>query len=143
MLQKLVKNVSAGHASSASGTIVSIIAADVRIVGNIISQGDLQIDGQVEGNITCQTLVVGELARISGEVTAERVKVHGELTGKINATVISITHTARVLGDVTHESLEVEVGAQMEGHCIRKGGISRPEPRRIEVAVAELEPAET
>lgn len=123
MLQKLAKShgIGGGHAPArASG--LSVIGPDVRIVGDIITQGEMQIDGQVEGDITCQTLVVGEGARIAGEVSAETVRVHGELAGKINATSVVIAKSARVVGDVTHDTLEIEAGAHLEGHIIRKGG---------------------
>ena len=123
MLRKLVRaGSSATNSSSRSGAPLSVIGPDVRIVGDIITQGEMQIDGQVEGDITCQTLVVGEGARISGEVTAECVKVHGELHGKIHAGTILIAKSAKVVGDVTHDSLEIEAGAQIEGHIARKGG---------------------
>jgi len=133
MLQKFVKSVSSGGGAASPGLVLSVIAPDVRIVGDIISKGEVQVDGQVDGDITCVTLVVGEGARICGEVSAEHVKVHGELSGKINATVICLARSARVIGDVTHESLEIEAGAHVEGHCIRKApGLPKAEPKRIE-----------
>ncbi|WP_245644197.1 bactofilin family protein [Magnetospirillum moscoviense] len=120
MFRKLAKvnPMGGGHAKSA--VPLSVIGPDVRIVGDIFTQGEMQIDGQVEGDIACQNLVVGEGARISGEVTAETVHVHGELRGKITATTISIAHSAKVIGDITHCSLEIEAGAEVEGHFARK-----------------------
>jgi len=79
MLRKLANaapSLGGGH-SARSGSHLSVIGPDVRIVGDIITQGEMQIDGQVEGDITCQTLVVGEGARITGEVSADSVRVHG------------------------------------------------------------------
>jgi cytoskeletal protein CcmA (bactofilin family) len=134
MLQKLVRN---SHSSShhAQPAILSVISPNVRIVGDIVSQGEVHVDGEIDGNITCQVLTIGEGARISGEVTAESVKVHGELSGKINSPVVSITKTARVVGDIIHESLEIEVGAYFEGHCVRRPGTQHPEVKRIEQAL--------
>jgi len=129
MLQKLVRNTHIGN--HAQPAILSVISPNVRIVGDIVSQGEVHVDGQIDGNISCQVLTVGEGARIVGEVTAESVKVHGELSGKINSPVVSITKTAKVVGDVIHESLEIEVGAYFEGHCIRRPG-SQQELKRIE-----------
>lgn len=124
MFRKLARSGSSAVPGSShrSGMPLSVIGPDVRIVGNIITQGEMQIDGQVEGDITCQTLVVGEGARITGEVTADSVKVHGELNGRISATNIIIARSAKVLGDITHDSLEIEAGAQIEGHFSRKIG---------------------
>jgi cytoskeletal protein CcmA (bactofilin family) len=114
------------------GLPLSVIGADVRIVGDIITQGEMQIDGQVDGDITCQRLVVGEGGRIGGEVTCETIEVHGELSGKINSSMVVIAKSARVVGDITHDSLEIEAGAFMEGHCIRKGGHAKVEAKAPE-----------
>ncbi len=120
MLRKLAKGGSAGNSAS-RGPGLSVIGADMRIIGDIITQGEAQIDGQVEGDITCQILVIGEGARIVGEVTAENVRVHGHLTGKIAATHVTIAKSAHVVGDITHETLEIEAGGSLEGHLIRRG----------------------
>jgi cytoskeletal protein CcmA (bactofilin family) len=124
MFRKLVKVNSIGMSSAKSSVPLSVIGPDVRIVGDIFTQGEMQIDGQVEGDISCQNLVVGEGARISGEVIAETVRVHGELHGKITATAITIARAAKVIGDITHETLEIEAGAEVEGHFARKGAAS-------------------
>lgn len=122
MLRKLAKGGSVlGNGSAQRGVALSVIGPDVRIVGDIITQGEMQIDGQVEGDITCQTLVVGEGARITGEVTADTVRVHGALTGKINANQVMVAKSAQVVGDITHETLEIEAGGHLEGHLIHKG----------------------
>lgn len=129
MLQKLVKagaaHVSAHTQPQAGSPRLSVIGPDVRIVGDIITQGEMQIDGQVEGDITCQTVVVGEGARIAGEVTAESVQVHGELTGKINAGKVRIAKSAKVISDITHEVIEIEAGAHVEGHIIRRSNAAK------------------
>ena len=127
MFQKFGKN---SHSNNQHGSVLSVIASDVRIVGDIIAQGEIQVDGKVDGDIICATLVIGEGARISGEVSAGLVKVHGELVGKINASVVSIARSACVQGDVTHESLEIEAGARLEGHCIRK--VPQAETKAVE-----------
>ncbi|MGE5504525.1 MAG: bactofilin family protein [Actinomycetota bacterium] len=119
-----------------------MIGADVRIVGDIITQGEMQIDGQVDGDITCQRLVVGEGGRIAGEVSAETVEVHGELSGKVNASTVIIAKSARVIGDITHDSLEIEAGAYMEGHCIRKGGHAKVESKAPEGKADKADKAE-
>jgi cytoskeletal protein CcmA (bactofilin family) len=121
MFLKFAKVSSLGVSSGKSPVQLSVIGPDVRIVGDIFTKGEMQIDGQVEGDIACQNLVVGEGARISGEVTAETVRVHGELHGKITAVTIAIARSAKVIGDITHQTLEIEAGAEVEGHFARKG----------------------
>lgn len=121
MLRKLAKGSQGMGASGRPAIPVSIIGADVRIVGNIITQGEMQIDGQIEGDIACARLVVGEAGRILGEVTADIVRVHGRLEGRIIANSVTIAKSAEVVGDITHDTLEIEAGGRLEGHLIRKG----------------------
>jgi len=116
MLRKLGKT-----PTTATANVVSIIGADVRIVGDIITEGEMQIDGRVEGDIICKTLVIGPGGHIVGEIKAERVRIHGEVSGKLSADHITIGRTGRVTGDIQHDSLEIESGAQVEGHFLRKG----------------------
>lgn len=110
---------------------LSVIGADVRIVGDIITQGEMQIDGQVEGDISCARLVVGESARITGAIKADTVRIHGRVTGTIDADAVKIARSAEVIGDVTHATMEMEAGGQVEGHLIRKGAtpaLAAPRP---------------
>lgn len=127
MLRKLAKGSHGfGGGNGRAAAPLSIIGSDVRIVGNIITQGEMQIDGQVEGDIACARLVVGEGARITGEVKADSVRIHGRVEGRIIATAVTIARSAEVVGDITHDTLEMEAGGRLEGHLIRKD--SQPAP---------------
>ncbi|MBX9635246.1 MAG: polymer-forming cytoskeletal protein [Magnetospirillum sp.] len=140
MLRKLGKGGNVlGSGSGSRPVPLSVIGPDVRIVGDILTQGEMQIDGQVEGDITCKTLVVGEGARITGEVTADSVRIHGALTGKVNANQVMIAKSAQVVGDITHETLEIEAGGHLEGHLTHKG--TAAPLKLIEQASAPMEEA--
>ncbi len=97
----------------------SIISADLRMVGDLLSKGEIHIDGAVEGDIRCQVLVIGQSGAVTGEIIADTVRVHGTLTGQIRSRSVFLAATARVVGDVSHESLAIEPGAFLEGHCGR------------------------
>lgn len=120
MLRKLAKGAQANGGLARRGGPLSIIGADVRIVGNIITEGEMQIDGQLDGDIACNRLVVGESARITGEVKADSVRIHGHVNGRIIANSVTVARTAEIIGDITHETLEIEAGGRLEGHLIRK-----------------------
>lgn len=107
-------------------SVLSVIGYDVHITGNIETQGEMQIDGQVDGDIFCGSLIVGENACITGEINANLVKMHGELRGKVNAATVSIARTARVVGDIIHESVEIEAGAQLDGRLLRRDASNTP-----------------
>ena len=102
------------------GRSLSIVAADMKFVGNVTSEGEIQIDGHVEGDVQCGSVTVGQSGVIKGNVKADSALVRGRITGEINARQVSLTKTAHVLGDVLHESLTVEPGADINGHCRRQ-----------------------
>jgi cytoskeletal protein CcmA (bactofilin family) len=96
----------------------SIISSDVKITGNVLSPGEVQFDGHLEGDITCGSLTVGERAEIEGTLTANRVIVHGTVTGSIRARIVHLHATAKLTGDVVHEDLTIDSGAYIEGRCL-------------------------
>ncbi|MEK7246333.1 MAG: polymer-forming cytoskeletal protein [Pseudomonadota bacterium] len=95
----------------------SILSSDMRVVGDISSQGEIQIDGTVEGDIRAKSVLVGESADIKGEIFSEQVHIHGRVNGLIKSSVVHLARTAHVVGDVLHESMSIETGAFIEGNC--------------------------
>lgn len=98
--------------------IPSIISADLKIIGDLESGGEVQIDGEVSGDIRAKVLLVGESAVIRGEVLAETVRVHGNVYGQIKAKFVNLAKTAHVVGDILHENLSIQEGAFLEGHMM-------------------------
>lgn len=97
----------------------SIISADLKIVGDLSSDGEIQVDGTIDGDIRTKSLLVGETANIKGEIVADSVHVHGSVNGQIKSRAVNLAKTAHVVGDVLHEDLSIETGAFLEGHCKR------------------------
>lgn len=95
---------------------VSLISADLSVRGDLISPGDLQIDGFVEGDIQCQSLTIGPSATVTGNISAEEVLIRGTLQGDIEARSVTLGKTAHVNGDILHETIAIEAGAVLEGH---------------------------
>ena len=110
--------------------VPSIISANLKIVGNLVSDGDVQVDGLIEGDVNSRSLTVSENASIHGQVEADRVRIHGTVHGQIKAINVAMGPTARVVGDVIHTNLVIESGAFLEGHCKRLD--ERAEPVVIE-----------
>ncbi len=109
----------AGSAARPKPAPPSIIGPDLRVVGDLASDGEIQIDGTIDGDIRTKALLVGETATVRGEIVAESVRVHGMVNGQIKAQAVSLARTARVIGDILHEDLSIETGAFLEGHCKR------------------------
>lgn len=111
--------------STAKGGVPSIISADLRITGNLKSDGDIQVDGHVEGDIDSATLTVGEGAHVKGHISCESVRVCGTVDGAVKAKSVVMAKSARVIGDIIHDSLAIEAGAFIEGNIKRLEGGGR------------------
>lgn len=119
----------AASRSNGQTAMPSLISQFLSVTGDLASDGDVQVDGVVDGNVKTASLTIGESGSIKGAVTAENVQVAGTLDGQIRARMVTLTRTARVRGDIWHESLAIEAGAQFEGTC-----------RRLDEAGARAEP---
>lgn len=97
----------------------SILSADLTVTGSIVSEGEVQLDGVVEGDVRAGSLTIGEEATVKGEVVSENVVIRGRVEGSVRARQVQLTSTARVEGDVIHASLAIESGAYFDGHCKR------------------------
>jgi cytoskeletal protein CcmA (bactofilin family) len=98
----------------------SVIDSWLVMNGNLQSEGEIQVDGQVNGDIRCQHLTVGESAVINGNIIAEHVVVRGTVKGSIRANVVAIQATAKVDSEIFHKLLSVEQGAVFEGASRRR-----------------------
>lgn len=97
----------------------SIIGEDLAITGNVISKGEVQVDGQIQGDVHCASLIVGEKAEITGGIVAEDVVVRGRVMGSIRGVRVTLQASSHVEGDVFHKSLAIEQGAFFEGKSRR------------------------
>ena len=117
----------------------SIISANLHIVGNLKTEGEIQVDGIIDGDVSVKALTVGANATVNGAIEADEVVVHGSVNGQINARRVELAKSAKVVGDILHESLVVEAGAYLEGHCKPRNkaegaGKAAPEPAKDETA---------
>ena len=94
---------------------VSTISEDLTIIGNVTSEGELHLDGRIQGDVHCAALVLGENAQLEGGVIAEDVKVRGRLIGSVRALCVTLQSTSHVEGNVFHKSLAIEKGTHFEG----------------------------
>jgi cytoskeletal protein CcmA (bactofilin family) len=93
----------------------SVLGADLAIKGDITASADLHIDGHVEGDITCATLVQGEASVIHGAIKAQSARLSGAVHGGIEVTQLTILKSARIHGDVVYDAVTIEQGAHVEG----------------------------
>ncbi|HJN25337.1 MAG TPA: polymer-forming cytoskeletal protein, partial [Rhodospirillales bacterium] len=97
------------------------------------SEGEIQIDGTIVGDIRTKTLLIGKTAEIKGEIIADNVRIHGNVRGLIKARAVTLAKTAHVIGDILHEDLSIETGAFLEGLCKRITGSELKDSGKINV----------
>lgn len=97
----------------------SVIGPSVRVEGDLISEGNLQVLGQVTGKVnTLMNLTVGESARIQANIQAQNATIAGVVEGDIKVTdTLSILETGKVLGNILCAKLGVREGAYFAGQC--------------------------
>ena len=101
---------------------VSVIGSDLAIIGaglKIVSQGSLQIDGEVQGDVLGSKVIIGQSGKVTGLVNAENVLVEGAVFGTIKGVDVTLKSSAKVEGNVFHQSFTLEQGASFEGRSRR------------------------
>ena len=101
-------------------SINTIIGKGSAISGNLKVNGFIRIDGDIDGNLeTDGNVIVGELARIRGNLTAKSVIVGGIIKGNVTASEsIKVLSDAAVIGDVISRKVQIDASAVIHGHCI-------------------------
>lgn len=97
----------------------TIVGHSVRIEGDLISEGDIKVDGIVNGKVkTTQNLFVGPTAKIDADVQAGTATIAGAITGNIKVTgVLLILQTGQIAGDIDCGQIAIEEGAYFSGQC--------------------------
>jgi cytoskeletal protein CcmA (bactofilin family) len=116
-IEKKYTNGTVMPSSITKDDVPSIIAADLRIVGNLICTGAIEIEGEIEGNLSCGRVTVRRTGAIKGDVIADEIHVDGEIEGLVKGKSITLTESGRIVGMVVYESLAVKDGAYIEGQC--------------------------
>ncbi len=101
----------------------SILGADTAIKGDISAAADLHVNGRVEGDITCASLIQGESSEIVGAVKVQSARLAGTVRGTISAGDLVILKSARIHGDVQYDSLTIEPGAKVDGRLSVRGAM--------------------
>ena len=114
---------------SVSTPSFSILGPDTAIRGDISAESDLHIEGSIEGDVTCASLVQGEGSEIIGAVSAGSARLGGRVWGTISAGDLTILKSARIAGDVYYDSLTIEPGAQVDGRISVRAAANGPGSR--------------
>jgi cytoskeletal protein CcmA (bactofilin family) len=118
-------NKSMANKNSSETPSVNIIGAGTSIDGDIISNGDMRIDGSLTGSINVKgKLVVGPSGMVEGEIICQNADVSGTIKGKIGvAELLSLKSSAKLTGDIITNKIAIEPGATFSGSCSMGGVI--------------------
>ncbi len=114
---------------AATDKVETVIGASVVVKGTFVTEGSMRIDGVVEGAVDAKgNVIVGDGARVVGDITAHHVSVAGMVKGNITASGrLEITSKGRVWGDTSAASLAVDEGGILSGRSLLKDAPPPPE----------------
>ncbi len=123
----------------------TVISARTEIRGDITVKGAIQIDGVLKGNLIAEqgskaSVRISDKGRVEGRITAPNVIINGEVHGDIHAyDYIELAKKARITGDVHYASMEMVLGAQVNGQLIHGSasakagtGVTQPEMAKVD-----------
>ncbi|MDR1543078.1 MAG: polymer-forming cytoskeletal protein [Prevotellaceae bacterium] len=102
-----------------NGSSHNMLAAGTKIVGSIITETDIRIDGELDGELICSNkVIVGTTGFIKGVITCNNAEVMGKIEGKITSSeVVSLKATANFQGDIVTKIISIEPNAVFTGTC--------------------------
>ena len=93
----------------------SLLSEDLILQGDIYGDGKIYLDGGVNGNVSCEHLILGRDGYINGKIKCKEAEIHGKVVGAISATDLVLAKTAQVIGNVSHKTLSIQSGAVIDG----------------------------
>ena len=97
-----------------------LLGPEVDVAGSIYIDGNVRLEGTIDGEIRCTELDVGKQARVRGRIVAERVTVYGTVVaGSIYANVLILRPGCNVEAEIYHEQLQLEQGSYFDGKSRR------------------------
>ena len=129
--------------SKPHNNIECLIGAGATVEGNIIFSGGLRVDGRVRGDVIAVegkpgTLVLSERAQIEGEIRVSHVVINGTVIGPVYATeYVELQPKANVTGDVHYKTLEIQLGAVVQGKLVYESEDKAENVVKLKPAVKE------
>ena len=123
--------------------IDTLIGPNTDINGDIIFSGGLRVDGKLTGNVSARDvsneslLTISEQGEVSGNVTVPHVVINGIVNGTVTSSgKVLLQSKAKIVGDVYYSSIEMELGATVNGNmvCETKKEISRNNANPVPIA---------
>ena len=123
---------------------INIIGIGTKITGDVNSNGDIRVDGSLNGKlITKGKVVIGETGKVKGEIKCKNSDVEGSIEGKITvAELLSLKTKARINGDIIAAKLAIEPGCQFTGNCDMNAAAAPAHEEPIQAEKTEKQPVD-
>lgn len=124
----MLDRIASKSAEKPCNTIDTLVGVKTELKGDIVFSGGLRIDGKVKGNITAKgdansTLVLSEHAVVTGNITVPHMIINGIIKGHVRSTErIELQAKADIVGDINYKTIEMALGASINGNLIRDEG---------------------
>jgi len=129
--------------SKPQSRIDCLIGTGTTIEGNITFTGGLRVDGHVRGSVVASdgkagTLVLSEQAQIEGEIRVSHVVINGTVVGPVHAAeYVELQAKANVTGDVHYKTLEIQLGAVVQGRLVYQNDAKSEKVVQLKPATAD------
>ena len=120
--------------------IASIIDKSMTVSGEISFKGKARIDGEINGNIEGEHLILSETGKVTGDISVSSLNCYGSLEGNVRANILTARKNCSIHGKLIAESLTVEPGAAIEGEikaAAKEGKTAQTKSAAAKPAVSE------
>ena len=113
------------------GAQFNALTTGSKIIGTVIADNDIHVDGAIEGEIKCTgKVVIGESGYVKGTITCQNADIQGKLDGKIEVKqTLSLRASAHIQAEVNTQVLIVEPNAVCNGTCTMGKTVAQPQPQ--------------
>lgn len=108
-----------GNGITDSPDRLNVIVEGTKIIGDLITDSNIRIDGEVKGNVSAGAkVVIGKTGKIQGNLNCLDADIEGNLEGILKVdNLLSLRSTANVVGEITTSKIQIEEGANFSGNC--------------------------
>ncbi len=123
------KEIVSSNMAHTSDQDCNYIIAGTKITGDILSDNNLLIEGEIHGNIACKGKVtIGDSGKVKGNISCFTSEIFGTIEGEIKVDdVLNLRDTSRIYGNIFTSKLKIDEGAFFEGSCKMSTSIPEPE----------------
>lgn len=113
---------------------LNVIVEGSKVIGDMITESNLRIDGEVNGNVSSASkVVIGKNGIILGNLTCADADIEGNIKGVLKVDSLTVLReTAKIEGEITTAKLQIEEGAQFSGNCKMSNFVSSPKANTVQ-----------